>query len=160
MESGAGSDDEAEDDDNPGGLGSDPAPAFFADQSVWKTPSAYIVHHLLKSLPPEKALTRDQVLFMMIFAHACDQVWEDETSGKPRHLRKVHHLLLLGQGGSGKTHVVQNLVFKAVRFIWPSPTASSDTLMVLAFSNAQANPRWLLKHEWTGCSCHDPASDP
>ena len=48
-----GSDDEA-DDDNPGGIGSDPAPASFADQSVWKTPSAYIVHHLVKSLPPER----------------------------------------------------------------------------------------------------------
>ena len=32
---------------------------------------------------------------------------------------RVYHILLLGQGGCGKTHIVQNLVFPIVQFIWP-----------------------------------------
>ena len=34
--------------------------------------------------------------------------------------RKVTHLLLLGQGGSGKTHVAQKIVFPVVEYLWPS----------------------------------------
>ena len=58
--------------------------------------------------------------FILKFADCCDQMWEDAK--KPPRDRKVHHILLLGQGGSGKTHVVQSLVFKAVAFIWPAAT--------------------------------------
>ena len=75
-------------------------------------------------------------LFVVRFAKACDEAWADEQ--KPPQERKVHHLLLLGQGGSGKTHVVQNLVFKAVNFIWPPASTEQPTLMVVASSNAQA----------------------
>ena len=46
-------------------------------------------------------------------------------------------MLLLGQGGSGKTHIVQNIVFPVVHFIWPSEGEQS-TLMVVAAKNAQA----------------------
>ena len=110
-------------------------PASFSDQDVYKTPSAYI-SHLIASLPLEERLTRDQTLFMVRFAACCDDAWEDEK--KPPADRKVHHVLLLGAGGSGKTHVVQKLVFKAVQFIWPAASKSEPTLMVVASSNAQA----------------------
>ncbi len=70
---------------------------------------------------------------MARFSAACDAAWADEQL--PPDQRNVHHILLLGQGGSGKTHVVQQLVFTAVDFIWPPV---EPTLMVVASSNAQA----------------------
>lgn len=109
--------------------------ATFATQQVFKKPSGY-VKHLIEQLPAEKRLTRDQLLFMARFAACCDEAWEDEK--KPPAERRVHHLLLLGAGGSGKTYVVQSLVFKVVQFLWPARSKAEPTLMVVAASNAQA----------------------
>ena len=110
-------------------------PACFADQNVFSSPSAYIAS-IMADLPADEQLTRDQTLFMVRFAKCCDEAWEDE--GKIPSQRRVFHLLLLGQGGSGKTHVVQKLVFKAVEFIWPAVSRAEPTLVVVASSNAQA----------------------
>ena len=99
----------AEDDEDPEPGTAAPAAACFANQEVYATPSAYITS-LIKALPDSGKLTRDQTLFMVCFAQACDAAWADEA--KPPHERKVHHLLLLGQGGSGKTHVVQKWSLK------------------------------------------------
>ena len=68
---------------------------------------------------PPGTLTAEQEAFMVRFAACCDDVWEDEASRVAPDERRAHHLLLLGQGGSGKTHVVQNVVFPAVADIWP-----------------------------------------
>jgi hypothetical protein len=111
------------------------APACFAEQSVYRTPSAYIAS-LIAALPENEKLTRDQTLFMARLAKCCDECWADDS--KPPSERRVYHLLLLGQGGSGKTHVVQRLVFKAVEFIWPASSKAEPTLVVVASSNAQA----------------------
>ncbi len=105
----------------------------FSEQGVYATPSA-LIKDLVQKLPEHQRLNQDQMLFMARFAQVCDQAYEDRT--KPPRERRVHHLLLLGQGGSGKTHVVQNLVFVAALFIWP-PT-HGETLHVVAASNAQA----------------------
>jgi hypothetical protein len=111
------------------------AQAGFSAQDVYRSPSAYI-RILIEELPQHEKLTRDQTLFMVRFEAACDAAWEDEQ--KPPDERRVHHLLLLGQGGSGKTHVVQKLVFTAVEYIWPSAGRAQKSLMVVASSNAQA----------------------
>ena len=110
-------------------------PACFVPSEVYRTPSAYIAA-LIADLPDGERLTRDQHLFMARFAEVCDLVWEDDK--KPPHERQTHHMLLLGQGGSGKTHVVQKLIFKAVDFLWPAKSKAEPTLMVVASSNAQA----------------------
>ena len=89
-------------------------------------------------MPVNEKLSRDQTLFVAAFASACDQVWEDEVKNRCAAERKVHHFLLLGQGGSGKTHVVQKIIFEAVAYIWPVEDKAKETLMVVAFSNAQA----------------------
>ena len=89
------------------------ANAGFASQSVYARPSAYIAS-LIQTLPAAESLTKDQTLFMARFAEACDAAWEDEK--RAPHERHTHHILLLGAGGSGKTHVVQRLVFKVVSF--------------------------------------------
>ena len=109
--------------------------ACFAVQDLYQTPSAYI-KALIHELSSCQRLTSDQTRFVVDFADTCDKVWEDEN--KPPHERRSHHKLLLGQGGSGKTHVVQNLIFQAVNFIWPAANKEQPTLMVVASSNAQA----------------------
>ena len=58
---------------------------------------------------------------------------------------KGYHFLLLGQGGSGKTHVVQKIVFEAVEYIWPSFGGGNQTLFVVAMSNAQAKNITTIK---------------
>ena len=110
-------------------------PECFSNQSVYAKPSDYVLG-LVTKLPPEKKLTRDQTNFMIRFAVACDEAWEDET--KLPYERKTHHIILLGQGGSGKTHVVQDLFFEAVHYIWPPTSDEEPTLMVTASSNEQA----------------------
>ena len=96
-----------------------------------------LIHALIRALPPEEQLTREQVLYMGKFAPACDQAYEDEKK-PPAERRPPVHIVLLGQGGSGKTYVVQRLVFVAVNFIWPAENDAEPTLMVVAASNAQA----------------------
>ncbi len=123
-------------DKDAGGLGTAPAPARFAD-SVYSTPSAYI-SALVGALLEDQRLTRDQTLFVARFAAACDQAWEDDVNHKPWSEREVTHLLLLGQGGSGKTHVVQKVDFPLVEYLWPSSSPDQASMMVVAFSNAQA----------------------
>ena len=68
-------------------------------------------------MPTEEALTRDQTLFIATFADICDHVWRDEIEQRMPCDRKVHHILLPGQGGSGNTHVVQKILFRAVNYL-------------------------------------------
>ena len=112
-----------------------PPGATFASQTVFDKPSAFI-KELLANLPEKERLTRDQTLFMVKFAEACDQAYEDE--GEPPSARRSNHILLLGQGGSGKSHVVQKLVFVIVEFLWPTDVPEEPSLIVVAASNAQA----------------------
>lgn len=64
-------------------------------------------------------------------------------------------MLLLGAGGTGKTHVVQNLVFKAVEYIWPNETVESPSMLVVASSNAQAKN--ISTSQWKARTLHNAA---
>ena len=128
------------------------AHASFAKDGLYEKPSDFI-RHLLEELPPAERLTRRQTLFMVKFAEACDAAWEDES--KPPEQRRVHHMLLLGAGGTGKTHVVQNLVFKAVEYIWPHVSADSPSMLIVASSNAQAKN--ISTAAWKGRTLHNAA---
>ncbi len=85
-----------------------------AEQQVLKMPRAY-VRHLVEQPPGGNRLTYDQMLFMARLAACGDEAWGNEK--KPPAQRRVQHMLHLGAGGSGKTYVVQSLVFEAVQFI-------------------------------------------
>jgi len=122
-------------DDDKVGSGVSAPPECFSNQFVYAKPSDYVLG-LVAKLPPEKKLTRDQTNFMIRFAVACDEAWEDEL--KPPCDSNTNHIVLLGQGGSGKTHVVQNLVFEAVHYIGPPRSNEEPTLMVTASSHEQA----------------------
>ena len=75
-------------------------PARFTG-GVFESPSAYI-RALVRDLPREQCLTKEQTLFVVSFAKACDEVWCDEIEKKPWAMRKVHHFLLLGQGARAR----------------------------------------------------------
>ena len=62
---------------------------------------------------------------MARFAKSWDEAWADQE--KPPHERRVHHILLLGQGGSGKAHVVQKIAFETVQFLWPETSPQEPT---------------------------------
>ena len=72
-----------------------------------------------------RPLKRDQVFFVARFAAACDAVWDDEQSGCLGKRR--FNMLLLGQGGSGKTAVVQEIVLPAMDSLFPPAENSSDS---------------------------------
>ena len=127
--------------------------ASFARDGLYDTPSAFI-RKLVADLPPTRQLTRRQTLFVANFADVCDKAWEDEQ--KPPDERRTHHMLLLGAGGTGKTHVVQNLVFEAVRYIWPEECPESPSMLIVASSNAQAKN--ISTPEWTAKTLHSAAS--
>ena len=124
--------------------------ASFVKDGLYEKPSGFI-RQLIADLPPATRLTRRQTLFMAKFAEACDEAWEDED--KPPEQRRTHEMLLLGAGGTGKTHVVQNLVFKAVEYIWPNEAPESPSMLIVAFSNAQAKN--ISTAEWKGRTLHN-----
>ena len=135
----------------PGGL---PPQAKFVDHMhLYPTPSAFI-KALVAELPPHESLTRDQLLFVVGFAEACDNAFED--ADKPAAERRTQHFLLLGQGGSGKTYVIQHIIFKAVLFLWPCTDQNSPTLVVVAASNAQA--RNISTKDVTARTLHNASS--
>ena len=106
----------------------------FSSQDVYAKPSD-LVKALVFALPSKSKLNEDQSIFIDRFAEVLDTVYEQERTHAPEN-RHVYHMLLLGQGGSGKTHIVQNIVFPVVEFIWPA--GEQSTLMVVAAKNAQA----------------------
>ena len=61
-------------------------------------------HTAPKGKPPKpKQLSADQTSFLALFAEACNSAWQEEGDEVPLERRQMHHLLLIGEGGSGKT---------------------------------------------------------
>lgn len=109
--------------------------ARFTDQTIYAQPSD-MLKDMIENLPEGRRLNEDQHIFMLRFGTVLNTVYREEQELAPEN-RSVFHLLLLGQGGSGKTHIVQNLIFPVVQFIWPTQQ-DEDALMVVAAKNAQA----------------------
>ncbi|CAE7263859.1 PIF7 [Symbiodinium sp. CCMP2456] len=107
----------------------------FAEQTVYEKPSEFLAD-MMFALPAKEKLNEDQELFMLRFGDVLNKVYDEEQRKRPEE-RGVYHVLLLGQGGSGKTHVVQNVIFPIVLFIWP-PVDGRETLRVVAAKNSQA----------------------
>ena len=107
----------------------------FTDQNIYAKPS-HMLTDMVANLPANRRLNEDQKIFILRFGDVLDTVWTEEQTLPPER-RSVYHMLLLGQGGSGKTYIVQNLIFPVVHFLWP-PSVNSDSLMVVAAKNSQA----------------------
>lgn len=109
----------------------------FSEQPHYSKPSD-LVKDMIAALPTNKQLNEDQRIFMFRFAEVLDVVYDQENNEcLPPEKRNVYHMLLLGQGGSGKTHIVQNIIFPVIHFVWPAQQ-DQQTLMVVAAKNAQA----------------------
>ena len=98
--------------------------ARFTDQNIYANPSD-MLSDMVANLPSNRRLNEDQHIFILRFADVLDTVWKEDQDLPPER-RSVYHMLLLGQGGSGKTHIVQNLIFPVVHFIWPAEEGRRD----------------------------------
>ena len=106
-----------------------------------------------------RPLKRDQALFIARFADACNAVWDDEQRIKDGSLsvrkRRTFNFLLMGQGGSGKTALVQEIVLPAMDALFPQePPAGKSTLVVCAKWSQAAN---ISTDEHRAVSCHRAA---
>lgn len=108
------------------------AQAKFAPSDAWRQPSDYIAY-MAKRFEDEwtnprsgkkepRPLKRDQVFFVAQFAEACNTIWQQERSVEDNELdiSKItcFNILLMGQGGSGKTAVVQDIVLPTLDFLF------------------------------------------
>ena len=106
------------------------AKAYFAPNDAIRRPSDYVALLAKKfeegCVDPTtgnrvpRRLKRDQTLFLAKFAQACNAVWEDDKDEKPQERRQTFQMLLMGQGGSGKTAIVQEIVLPAIDFLFGS----------------------------------------
>jgi len=101
----------------------------------------------------KKKLTRDQVIFLIGFANACNNVWEDECNETPMESRREYAFLLMGQGGSGKTAIVQEIVLPSIDFVFPPEQQHGSSSIVVCASWAQAQTMSTTAHK--AVSCHN-----
>ena len=133
------------DDAQPAGRASQAPQARFAPSAEFRRPSD-LVKHLAKKFEAgkphpktgkieQRPLKRDQALFIARFAAAVNAVWDDEQQIKEGGLnvkkRRKFNFLLMGQGGSGKTAIVQEIVLPAMELLFPQePGEAKSTLML------------------------------
>ena len=129
--------------------------AYFAPGPEFQRPSDYVAR-LAKRFEEDgdvkRTLKRDQTLFLAQFAAACNAVWDDELEGKPAKSRKTFQMLLMGQGGSGKTALIQEIVLPAMDFLFPpkGPSGRSTSKIVCA-KWSQAENISTASHRATTC---------
>ena len=89
-------------------------------------------------------------LFVAQFAQVCNTVWEENCKVDKGDMDVENitcfNLLLMGQGGSGKTAIVQEIVLPALHFLFGCET----TLIVCA--------KWSQTHVHKAVTCHRAAS--
>ena len=80
-----------------------------------------------------------QKRFVQDFAECLDVAWKEDQEGIPWRERALFRLILIGEGGSGKSFVVQQIVVPALMWAFPALRNGCDRFLVVAHSNAQAN---------------------
>ena len=131
----------------------------------WRLPSDYIAYlaaefeagntTLQSKKKQKKWLSQDQVLFLAGFADACNKVWQDERDDVPMEKRHRFSFLLMGQGGSGKTAIVQEIVLPAMDFVFQPDDPGESSCIIVCSSWAQAQNISTLRHK--AVSCHNAA---
>ena len=106
-----------------------------------------------------RQLKRDQALFVARFAQACNDVWEDERRLREGTLavkdRRCFQFLLMGQGGSGKTALVQDIVLPAMEAIFPAGADGTQSTLMLCSKWSQAEN--ISTREHRAVTCHRAA---
>ena len=83
-------------------------------------------------------LTREQVLACATFGQMVNVAWEEERAQLPLDTRTCQQMILLGQGGTGKTMLVTDIFIPLVNWAFP-PTDEGERWLVVAYSHAQAD---------------------
>ena len=83
-------------------------------------------------------LTREQVLACVTFATMVHTAWTEERQGILPEKRSCQQLIILGQGGTGKTFLVTDIFIPLVNWAFPADV-DGERWLVVAFSHAQAN---------------------
>jgi hypothetical protein len=83
-------------------------------------------------------LTRGQCLACAHFAQMVDTAWREEREQVAWDKRTTQHMVLLGQGGTGKTMLVQEIFIPLVEWAFPADE-HGDRWLVVAYSHAQAD---------------------
>ncbi len=97
------------------------------------TPSGYLTK-LLSAVSDGHYPTRKQLHVLAVFVEHLDIVKNDEDNCVPWNLRVQLVVLLLGQGGCGKTWLVQQLIARVVVYAF----GTDEAIRMIAFSNPQA----------------------
>ena len=108
-------------------------PAWVQPASRSALPSEYF-RQLLQNTPSKLQPTKEQLEFLALFVQLLDVVYREERNNVPWEERSQFILLLLGQGGCGKTFVVQYYMGRIVRYAF----GTADAMRMVAYSNAQA----------------------
>ena len=85
-----------------------------------------------------RPLKRDQVYFVAQFAEACNTVWNEERDDTPMKKRSLLNMLLIGEGGTGKTAIVQEIVLPAADFIFPMQDSKAKPSLIVCAKWSQA----------------------
>ena len=126
----------------PGVPRSEPVRLVIEALSLGARPSEFIARlvHALEHDPDEpKKLTEAQLHFVNDFKEVMDNIKEEDDMGVPWPDRTMHRKILLGEGGSGKSFLVLNIVIPAVAWTFPAAEHGTESFLTVAFSNAQAN---------------------
>ena len=82
-------------------------------------------------------------------------MWEDEQNAVSHARRRRLSILLMGQGGSGKTAVVQQIVLPVMDFLFPPKDDGRRSSLIACASWAQAENISTDSHK--AVSCHNAA---
>ena len=143
--------------------------ARFAPSDEFRLPSDFVRHLARKfesgQVNPKtgkierRPLKRDQALFVTRFAAACNAVWEDEQKINDGLLdakkRRTYNFLLMGQGGSGKTAIVQEVVLPAMDALFPAEPGEVKSTLIICAKWSQAEN--ISTEEHKAVSCHRSA---
>ena len=139
--------------------------AVFIPSSEFKRPSDYVKHLVRRfeagkenpktgQVEP-KPLKRDQALFVARFAEACNDVWDDEQKildGNLQHKnRRCYQFLLMGQGGSGKTAIIQEIVLPALDGLFPAEPGGTKATLIVCAKWSQAENISTAEHKAVTC---------
>ena len=157
------------DDAQPAGRASQAPQARFVPSAEFRRPSD-LVKHLAKKFEAgkphpktgkieQRPLKRDQALFIARFAAATNAVWDDEQQIKEGGLnvkkRRKFNFLLMGQGGSGKTAIVQEIVLPAMELLFPQEPGEKKSTLIVCAKWSQAENISTAEHK--AVSCHRAA---
>ena len=143
----------------------DDAAARFAPSDSCRLPSDYVAS-MAKRFEEEwinprsgkkeqRRLKRDQALFVAQFAQVCNTVWDEDRKVEEGEMdvkkRTCFNILLMGQGGSGKTAVVQEIVLKTLDKVF-----GCDATLIVCAKWSQAENISTDIHK--AVTCHRAAS--